>query len=111
MIMTSSDRAALGVLTYCSEQGISVPRDLSVIGYDNLYPAEDLVPSLSTVDHPVSLSGRVGTLLLADLIEGKAAGPVERWLDTGFIVRESTSKVPEEAGVRGPGGQPKPVVL
>src|SRR5208337_463960 len=53
MIMTSSDRAALGVMTYCFEKGISVPRDLSVIGYDNLYPAEDLVPSLSTVDHPV----------------------------------------------------------
>ena len=97
MIMTSSDRAALGVMTYCFEKGISVPRDLSVIGYDNLYPAEDLVPSLSTVDHPVSLSGRVGTLLLADLIEGKERGPVERWLDTGFIVRESTSKAPEPA--------------
>lgn len=97
MIMTSSDRAALGVMTYCLERGISVPRDLSVIGYDNLYPAEDLVPSLSTVDHPVSLSGRVGTLLLADLIEGKEKGPVERWLDTGFIVRESTSKAPEPA--------------
>jgi LacI family transcriptional regulator len=98
IIMTSSDRAALGVITYCNEKGIAVPSELSVIGYDNLYPAQDLVPSLSTVDHPISLSGRVGTELLADLIEGKERGPVQKWLDTGFVVRESTSRAPRGAG-------------
>ncbi len=98
LIMTSSDRAALGVITYCNEKGIAVPSELSVIGYDNLYPAQDLVPSLSTVDHPISLSGRVGTELLADLIEGKERGPVQKWLDTGFVVRESTSHAPRGEG-------------
>jgi DNA-binding LacI/PurR family transcriptional regulator len=90
--MTSSDRTALGVMTYCAEKGFAVPRDVSVIGYDNLYPAEDVLHSLSTVDHPISLAGRVGTGLLADLIEGKEKGPVEKWLDTSFVVRESTAK-------------------
>ena len=94
LIMTSSDRSALGVMTYCNEKGISVPAELSLIGYDNLYPAQDVVPSLSTVDHPISLSGRVGTFLLADIIEGKETGPVQKWLDTGFVVRESTSRSP-----------------
>jgi DNA-binding LacI/PurR family transcriptional regulator len=46
------------------------------------------------VDHPISLSGRVGTFLLADIIEGKETGPVQKWLDTGFVVRESTSRSP-----------------
>jgi LacI family transcriptional regulator len=92
LIMTSSDRTALGVMTYCAEKGFAVPRDVSVIGYDNLYPAEDLQPSLSTVDHPISLAGRVGTGLLTDLIEGKEKGPVAKWLDTSFVVRESTAK-------------------
>jgi LacI family transcriptional regulator len=94
LIMTSSDRAAMGVMAYCGEKGISIPSELSVIGYDNLYPAQDTVPSLSTVDHPISLSGRVGTNLLADLVEGKEKGPVQKWLDTGFVVRESTSRAP-----------------
>jgi LacI family transcriptional regulator len=93
IIITSSDRAALGVLTYCNEAGISVPRELSVIGYDNLYPAQDLVPALSTVDHPVSRLGQVATGLLADLIEGKVVGPRQEFLDTGFVVRESTAPV------------------
>jgi len=100
IIMTSSDRQALGVLSYCSEKGISVPRDLSLIGYDNLYPAQDLLPALSTVDHPISKSGYVGAELLADLIEGKIKGPCQKWLDTGFVVRESTGAFPRrnEAG-------------
>jgi LacI family transcriptional regulator len=98
LIMTSSDRSALGVVTYCNDRHISVPRELSLIGYDNLYPAKDLVPSLSTVDHPISLSGRVGTLLLADLIEGKVERPVQKWLDTGFVIRESTARAPGLGG-------------
>lgn len=97
MIMTSSDRAAFGVMTYCNDKRISVPSELSIVGYDNLYPAQDIVPSLSTVNHPISLSGRVGTFLLADLIEGKEKGPVQKWLDTGFVVRESTSHVPSSS--------------
>jgi LacI family transcriptional regulator len=105
MIMTSSDRAALGVITYCNEKGIAVPGEVSVIGYDNLYPAQDLLPSLSTVDHPISLSGRVGIALLADLIEGKESGPVQKWLDTGFVVRESTARAPG-IQLRGPQGGP-----
>jgi LacI family transcriptional regulator len=91
IIVTSSDRAAMGVLTYCNEEGIAVPRELSIIGYDNLYPAQDLVPALSTVDHPVSRLGLMGTHLLADLIEGKETGPRQDFLDTGFVVRESTA--------------------
>ncbi len=94
IIMTSSDRQALGVLSYCSEKGIAVPRDLSLVGYDNLYPAQDLIPALSTVDHPISRSGYVGAELLADLIEGKEKGPCQKWLDTGFVVRESTGACP-----------------
>lgn len=95
VVMTSSDRAALGVLNCCVEKGLAVPRDLSVIGYDNLYPAQDVMPALSTVDHPVSRSGLVGARLLADLIEGKERGPVQRWLETGFVVRESTAAARE----------------
>lgn len=90
IVMTSSDRAAFGVLSYCAEKGISVPGDLSIVGYDNLYPAQDVLPALSTVDHPISRQGRIGAELLADLIEGKEKGPCQKWLDTGFVVREST---------------------
>ncbi|MDP2790924.1 MAG: substrate-binding domain-containing protein [Rectinemataceae bacterium] len=100
LIMTSSDREALGVLQYCLEHGIQVPRDLSVIGYDNLHPAQDIAPPLSTVHHPITDLGRAATVLLTGIIEGRISGPVQEFLDTDFVVRESTS-VPRR--VRFPG--------
>jgi len=41
LIMTSSDRCAFGVLQYAAAQGIRVPEDVSVIGYDNLPPVKE----------------------------------------------------------------------
>jgi LacI family transcriptional regulator len=90
IIMTSSDRAAHGVLQYCAERGIGVPGDLSVIGYDNLLPAQDVSPPLSTVDNPVSKAGWVAAQLLIDIISGEVAEPVQVWLDTGFVARGSS---------------------
>ena len=92
LVMTSSDRAALGVLQYCAEAGISVPRDLSVIGYDNLHPATDVTPPLSTVDNPVSRAGWAAVQLLVDIINGKVSEPVQLWLDTSYVARRSTAE-------------------
>ena len=90
VIMTSSDRAAQGVLQYCDETGIHVPRDLSVIGYDNLHPACDLNPALSTVDNPISRAGFQAVENLVGILAGRLESPVQSWLETGFIIREST---------------------
>jgi LacI family transcriptional regulator len=94
LIMTSSDRAALGVLQYCSERGLRVPRDLSVIGYDNLHPAQDVTPALSTVDNPVSRTGWDAAQLLIGIINGFVTEPVQQWLDTDFVARGSTAAAP-----------------
>jgi LacI family transcriptional regulator len=91
LIVTSSDREALGVLQYCSDHGLRVPRDLSVIGYDNLHPAQDVTPTLSTVDNPVSRTGWDAAQLLIRIINGEVTEPVQHWLDTGFVARGSTA--------------------
>lgn len=91
LIMTSSDRCAFGVLQYASERGFRVPEDLSVIGFDNLPPVQDVVPPLSTIDQPVTALARCATRLLIDFLEGRRDEPVQEWLDTDFIIRKSTS--------------------
>lgn len=95
IIMTSSDRSAFGILHYAAGRGIRIPEDLSVIGYDNLPPVKDISPPLSTVDHPVSKLARRATRLLIDILNGRQAEPVQEWLETDFVVRESTSICPE----------------
>ncbi|HCM27554.1 MAG: hypothetical protein A2Z99_21600 [Treponema sp. GWB1_62_6] len=98
LIMTSSDRAAFGVLQFASESGIRVPADLSVIGYDNLNPVQDITPALSTVDHPVTALARRATRLLITILEGGRGEPVQEWLDTDFAIRESTSICAHDRG-------------
>lgn len=95
-IMTASDREALGVLGYCKEHGISVPGDLSIIGYDDLYPARESSPALSTVQNPIEESGAEALRLITDYLECDDRHAENRWLDTDFVVRESTGPpVPE----------------
>jgi LacI family transcriptional regulator len=90
LIMTASDREALGVIDYCKDHGIRVPEDVSLVGYDNLLPAQDVSPRLTTVDNPVTREGYAAAQLLIDVLEKKIARPVCKWLDTGFVVRQST---------------------
>jgi LacI family transcriptional regulator len=91
LIMTSSDRCAFGVLQYAAARGIKIPEDLSVIGYDNLPPVQDITPPLSTIEQPVTALARHATHLLIDILEGRRNEPIQEWLNTDFIVRESTS--------------------
>ncbi len=95
LIMTSSDRCAFGVLQYAAANGVPVPSRLSVIGYDNLPPVQDITPPLSTIDHPVTALARRATRLLIDILEGNREQPRQEWLDTDFIVRESTTVSPD----------------
>jgi LacI family transcriptional regulator len=89
VIMCASDRCALGVLRYCREQGVRVPEDVSLVGFDNLGPAVDAVPALTTVRHPVSEMGGEATDMMIDLLEGRSPDPL-RMVESGFIVRKTT---------------------
>jgi LacI family transcriptional regulator len=91
LIMTACDREALGVLNYCRQHRINVPEDVGVIGYDNLDPAKIITPALTTIDSPVTESGRIAAHILIKLIERKSKRPIQKWLDSGFVVRESTA--------------------
>jgi LacI family transcriptional regulator len=96
LIMTASDRSAYGVLEFAALHAINVPGDLSVIGYDDLPPVQDVSPSLSTVVHPVTALARRAARLLIDILEKNRDEPVQEWLDTDFIIRESTSICPRQ---------------
>lgn len=93
LVMTASDRAAMGVLAWCKDNWVDVPRQLSVIGYDDLHPARDAYPPLSTVRNPIEEAGARATDMLLDIIEGTRTAPEIIWLDTDYVVRNSTAPV------------------
>jgi LacI family transcriptional regulator len=92
-IFAGSDMAALGVLRAAHELGISVPRDLSVVGYDDLSLAAWSTPALTTVRQPLAEMGALATTMLVDMIDDRRPQATRRInLATELVVRESTTE-------------------
>ncbi|PHI32185.1 LacI family DNA-binding transcriptional regulator [Budvicia aquatica] len=89
-IICSSDTLAQGAIIEASARGLSVPRNLGVIGFGNLDFAQHNVPSISTISIDRWRVGIDAANMLADKIEGKELA--EHVIDIGFelIERESS---------------------
>lgn len=85
-IFAFSDPLALGARVAASERGLSLPGDLSIIGFDDSAPASQ---GLTTIHQPLREKGRIATQrLLATLNGTKTTKPL--LLPTRLVVREST---------------------
>ena len=84
---------ALGALSWAKRQGLKVPDDLSIIGFDNISLAEFCDPPLTTVSQPRFDIGREAMLLLLNQLSGQFVDSGSRLLDCELIVRGSTSKI------------------
>ena len=88
-ILATSDRLALGVLETAKEAGLSVPRDVSVVGFDNTLEAARSDPPLTTVAQNQLEKGRLaGQLLIARLRGNQPVNPEP--MKTWLIVRGSS---------------------
>lgn len=88
-----SDQIARGVLDGLREAGREVPRDISVIGFDNWEVlTTNARPRLTSVDMNLEQVGRVAAQRLFAAIDGKGAGGLEE-LACRVVVRESTNPV------------------
>lgn len=85
----ASDYVAVGALNAAVEAGLSVPRDLSIVGFDDMPFANMLNPPLTTVRQPVQEMGRVGVELLTEVLAGSEARPQRALLDVELVVRGS----------------------
>ncbi len=93
-IFAGSDMQALGVLRAARELGLEVPRDLSVVGYDDLPLAGWIGPALTTVDQQLRTMAGTATSMLLALARGENP-PLRRIeLATELVVRESTAPPP-----------------
>ncbi len=84
-----TDHCALNLLEYCLHQGIRVPHDLSVVGYDNTAVAAAM--GLTSVEQNFAAIGQTAIKLLLDEIESRCTGPVHRTVDSEIVYRRSTA--------------------
>jgi LacI family transcriptional regulator len=91
-IFAANDSSAIGTLDAAAELGLSVPGDLSVVGFDNIPESALSEPALTTVDQHIQQLGFHAMQMLVRLIRGE---PVERThvtLPTELVVRGSTAR-------------------
>ncbi|WP_334169004.1 LacI family DNA-binding transcriptional regulator [Timonella senegalensis] len=90
-IFAGSDMQALGVLRGAKELGLSVPGDLSVVGYDNIPLSEWLPTPLTTINQFLPLMGETATDMLLALTRGESVRAKQINLSTELVVRASTT--------------------
>jgi DNA-binding LacI/PurR family transcriptional regulator len=103
-VICGSDVLALGAIRAVRRAGLSVPGDVSVVGYDDSAFMNCTDPPLTTVRQPIEAMGKAAVALLVNQIENMAVYPEELLFEPELVVRGSTGRGPVVAGpvVAGP---------
>jgi DNA-binding LacI/PurR family transcriptional regulator len=89
-IICGSDPLALGAIRAARRAGLSVPADISVVGFDDSALMTCTEPPLTTVRQPIEALGRAAVTLLVNQIEGAAVATDELLFEPELVVRGST---------------------
>jgi DNA-binding LacI/PurR family transcriptional regulator len=90
-IFCFNDIAAIGAIRALKDAGLSVPGDVSVVGFDDIQSAAYSTPSLTTVRQPLMEMGQRGAKVLLERIANREADyPAEIVMAPELVVREST---------------------
>ena len=88
-VFIASDMVAIGALRALQEEGISVPEEMAVVGFDDITAARFITPALTTVHVPTFGLGWGAAELLVRVIDGDQPKDGHVLLDTELIIRES----------------------
>jgi len=94
-IFCFNDIAAIGAIRALKDVGITVPGDVSVVGFDDIQSAAYSTPSLTTVRQPLAEMGKRGAQVLLERIANRDQDyPSEIVMAPELVVRESTGPAP-----------------
>ena len=85
------DEMAMGALDALRQRGLDCPRDVSLVGFDDIRFAKHLSPALTTVAQPMDQLGQQAVRLLLDILEGRVARFQQVTLPHRLVVRGSTA--------------------
>jgi DNA-binding LacI/PurR family transcriptional regulator len=100
-LLVANDLMAIGCLKYCANAGISVPGEVSIVGFDDIAIAELWEPGLTTVTQQAWEMGAAAARLLIAAIDAKGSGtrvaPTEQLFPTSLAVRGTVGRPPGAA--------------
>ncbi len=85
-----NDLIGAGAMKALKEKGIQIPRNVSIIGFDNMPICKYMEPTLSTINVPKQYMGELSVSRLVDLIEGSLNEPIKIEVNTKLIKRNTT---------------------
>ena len=95
-VLCSNDMTAIGVMRAAFDLGLNIPRDLSVVGFDDIKLAQFMAPPLTTVQMSQTEIARFSFSALVDSLEPsrRGHGPESHSMKTNLVLRHSTALAP-----------------
>ena len=95
-VLAMSDAMAIGAMRALRDMRLSVPGDVSVVGFDDIDLAQHVDPPLTTVHQPIRRKGEEAVRILLSVVQRRdQARPEHRRLETRLIIRSSTGPAPQ----------------
>jgi LacI family transcriptional regulator len=93
-VFASNDDMAAGALLVAHREGLEVPREMSIVGFDDIAMSQRLWPPLTTVRQPTKKAAAIATTMLLDSLRTGDRSPVNREIPTELVIRESSGARP-----------------
>jgi LacI family transcriptional regulator len=97
-IFAANDLMAVGVIRAAADLGLSIPSQLSVVGFDDIPLAKFSTPALTTITQPTSQIGIITANYLLKRIRNQNLPPEQQILKTELVIRHTTAPAPVEKG-------------
>ena len=92
-VFVASDKMAIGAIDAIREAGLSVPDDISIIGFDDIELAQYLTPRLTTIRQDGEAIGKTAIDLLVKQIDSKTKLSENKAIPVELIIRDSCKKI------------------
>ncbi|MEU6377017.1 LacI family DNA-binding transcriptional regulator [Streptomyces sp. NPDC046909] len=96
-VLAGNDRCAMGLLMALTRAGVEVPRDMSVVGYDDSHLSHLMPIGLTTVRQDAVLMAEHAVRFAVERLEKPESEPREAVLDPQLVVRGTSGPAPETA--------------
>ncbi|MFD3261250.1 LacI family DNA-binding transcriptional regulator [Paenibacillus lentus] len=93
LVFCGNDDMAIGAMNACFAEGITIPTQLSLIGFDDIVFARYTNPALTTVRRPIADISKLGTQKLIELMQQPDSKPEQLFVKTALMVRQTVAKI------------------
>lgn len=90
-VFCSNDDMAIGAMNACYAHKISVPQQISLLGFDDIMFARYTNPALTTVRKPIADISELGTKMLIQLLQQPETKPQQLFFKTSLVVRDTVA--------------------